>query len=93
MLASALTSELQRKTNEPVEWLLGNVLLHGEDNFLSEALLQGNDKVLRHWNGMIGDFRSALKNQELAPAKVAKEISLVGGERVQTGRATERPLC
>jgi hypothetical protein len=78
-----LTSALQQKINEPIEWLLGSILLHGDDNFLFDALLQGNDKVLSHWNGMIGDFRSALKNPDMAPAKIAKEISLASGERVE----------
>lgn len=78
-----LTSALQQQINEPIEWLLGSILVRGDDNFLSEAILKGNDKVLRHWNGMIGDFRSSLKNHNMAPAKVAKEISLVGGERIQ----------
>ena len=78
-----MTTRLQLKTNEPLNWLLGKVLLNGGDNFVSEALLQENHKLLGHWNCMIRDFRSSLKNQELAPIKVTNEISLIGGERIQ----------
>jgi hypothetical protein len=71
-----LADELSKPANESIRWLLGDALLNGGDNILTDALLRGGIYPVPHWNALIRQFRVLLKEPELAVAKVRAEVKL-----------------
>jgi hypothetical protein len=69
-----LDSELSKPENEPLRWLLRDILLAGASNFLSEMIVARQRTTI--WNRMIERYRSLLINPDEAPQKVAKEVNL-----------------
>ena len=70
---------LSNPKNEPVNWLLGAVLRggakRGDTCFLLNALSGKNPHAVEAWNAWIVEFRSVLKDPELAVRKVISELS------------------
>ena len=64
--------------NEPINWLLGQVLrsaaAKGSHHFLFDALAGPNPYALRAWSAWIGEFRNLLANPEAAPKKASAEL-------------------
>jgi hypothetical protein len=69
-----LDSELSKPENEPLRWLLRDILLAGGSNYLSEMIVARQRTTI--WNRMIERYRFLLINPDEAPRKVAKEVNL-----------------
>jgi hypothetical protein len=70
---------LSTPKNEPIKWLFGSILRagaeRGETHFLLHALSGKNPHAVEAWNAWIAEFRSVLKDPELAVNKVTAELS------------------
>jgi len=65
--------------NEPINWLLGSVLRKFAErkawHFLFDTLATNNPLILEPWNSWIAEFRSVLRNPDVAAQKATDELS------------------
>lgn len=74
------------RDNEAIDWLFGRVLhklaARGQHHFLFELLSGSNPRVLEWWNSWLSEFRSALKNPDVAARKADDDFSNSPPERI-----------
>src|ERR1700737_455277 len=72
--------------NAPIDWLLGRVLrslaARGRSHRLFEMLAGKNPHALEQWNAWIEEFRSVVRNPDVAAAKADEELSTSEPERI-----------
>ena len=83
MVMNALKRELSRPDYSPLKWLLSEILSEEKDNFLTDALVQKNDQLLRHWTRCIADFKRIVRNPDIAQKKISNEFKRFHPERVE----------
>src|SRR5258708_1922967 len=72
--------------NAPIDWLFGRVLkslaARGQWHFLFEVLAGKDPRALEQWNAWIAEFRTAVRNPDIAAKKADDELSTSPPERI-----------